>query len=592
MSWKSALIIAAALALATLLRTRSPADRAAVLRLGVSLVLMLPVIALFLPALQVEMAAEPVAPMPVETWTGAETAPLEIAALQPVPATIWDDPSSLIGILYLGGLFMVALRIGAGLLTLSRWTRAASPVTNSVWLSAFERVRPAGRAGERIRFLLSDDTPAPLSWGWLKPVVLVDRDTLEREEDAEAILAHEIAHIVRRDWPALMMTRTAVALFWFNPLVWLLERELVQQAEEAADCSALVRVEATQYAQTLVSCAQHGRGPLVPANSMAPRASGLKRRVHAILDGRASMKSGSFWTLAAMLGCAGFAAPLAAIELVPAVAELVEPEAPEAVEAPEAPLAPIARPAAASAPAAPAPLAALAPVAAAAPARAPAPPRAPDGEVIEIPAIDVDVPEQRIHVPAVKVDVDGVRVHVPAMNVVAPRVKVNVPPIKVHLPNGELAPLAFAFNGAHMQGWSAEDRAEFEREMREVRREVHRETREAAREARAEARTERIKVRHDRDAARRGMLHGAKGMEKGAEGMVHGARKMEEEARKLQSRDYRAQQIARAAAEGRTLTHQELIDAIPKLRQGARKMIAGAEKMRASAARMRAQGHN
>jgi regulator of protease activity HflC (stomatin/prohibitin superfamily) len=54
MSWKSALIIGAALALAALLRSRSPADRAAVLRLGVSLLLLLPAIALFLPALQIE----------------------------------------------------------------------------------------------------------------------------------------------------------------------------------------------------------------------------------------------------------------------------------------------------------------------------------------------------------------------------------------------------------------------------------------------------------------------------------------------------------------------------------------------------------
>ena len=124
MSWKSALIIAAALMLATLLRSRSAADRAAVLRLAVGLLLALPVIAMFLPALQVEMAPEEAQPLPFEALLAtASGAPMEIAPLQPVPVTIWDDPSALIGIAYLGGLLMVALRIAAGLWTLRRWTR-------------------------------------------------------------------------------------------------------------------------------------------------------------------------------------------------------------------------------------------------------------------------------------------------------------------------------------------------------------------------------------------------------------------------------------------------------------------------------------
>ena len=50
MAWKSALISGAALALAYVLRSRAAADRALVLRLGVFMLLLLPVIALSLPA--------------------------------------------------------------------------------------------------------------------------------------------------------------------------------------------------------------------------------------------------------------------------------------------------------------------------------------------------------------------------------------------------------------------------------------------------------------------------------------------------------------------------------------------------------------
>ena len=59
MAWKSALIAGAALALAHVLRSRSAADRALVLRLGVTMLLLLPLIALWLPALEIVAFAAP-----------------------------------------------------------------------------------------------------------------------------------------------------------------------------------------------------------------------------------------------------------------------------------------------------------------------------------------------------------------------------------------------------------------------------------------------------------------------------------------------------------------------------------------------------
>ncbi|HLL58785.1 MAG TPA: hypothetical protein VK391_02715, partial [Allosphingosinicella sp.] len=57
MAWKSSLIAGVALLLAALLKSRSAADRAAILQVGVALLLALPFVSMFLPALQVEMAA-------------------------------------------------------------------------------------------------------------------------------------------------------------------------------------------------------------------------------------------------------------------------------------------------------------------------------------------------------------------------------------------------------------------------------------------------------------------------------------------------------------------------------------------------------
>src|SRR3954467_14763929 len=62
MAWKSALISGAALALAFVLRSRAASDRALVLRLGIVMLLLLPIIAVALPALKIEAWAAAAAP--------------------------------------------------------------------------------------------------------------------------------------------------------------------------------------------------------------------------------------------------------------------------------------------------------------------------------------------------------------------------------------------------------------------------------------------------------------------------------------------------------------------------------------------------
>jgi hypothetical protein len=92
--------------------------------------------------------------------------------------------------------------------------------------------------------------------------------------------------------------------------------------------------------------------------------------------------------------------------------------------------------------------------------------------------------------------------------------------------------------------------------------------------------------------SRRGMAAGAEGMEGGARGMEQGARQMDSQAEKLRSESFRNEQIARAAREGRTVTHQDLLAMIPRLHAGADRMRQGAEKMRRGAQAMREGRHD
>ncbi|QPQ54201.1 M56 family metallopeptidase [Allosphingosinicella flava] len=521
MGWKSALIAGIALVAGLVLKSRSPGDRAAILRLAVGLILLLPLISLAGPALQMEnpIATAEMAPVIAQSDAADLSA---LPATAPAPSSLPDNPGFLIGLAYLAGLLLLGLRLASGYVTLQRWTWAAREVDSPVWREALERARASAGDKRGTRLLLSSSVPAPLSWGWAQPVILIDNETYERPDDAYAVLAHEMAHVVRADWVALMLSRLAVAFFWFNPLIWYLEREMVQQSEEAADAQAVAEVEPAHYAQTLMSCIMHSRGGMVPANSIRPSRSGLSRRIYAVLDGRGrAIRSGSKWTLAAMIGCAALAAPLAALELV----------APTPPAPPEAPLAPA--PAVATL--------GSAPVAAPAPAAAPRP-------VDPVPS-------------AGEIRDDIARARAEARH-------------------------------AREQAQIARDRdlRDLDKELAGLDETIAREMRGSmahARGAAAHAVDGRAIAAAVQKEVRHSMAMSSRDMEKAARDMENGARDMEREADRLRDARYREQQIAKAAAEGKTVTHQDLLNAIPKMKNGAQGMRKGARKMREGAQKMR-----
>lgn len=569
MAWKSALISGAALMLAMMLRSRAAADRAMVLRIGVVMLLALPLIVSFLPAFEIVAFAAPAAPPAY--LTAADLAAL--SALPPAPEpTIWDDPTPLILLAYLGGVAMAGSRLLAGLWMLRRWTRGAVEVTDPDWLAAFERVRWAADKPDAIRLLAADGVKSPLSWGWRRPVILIDPDLIADAEDAEAILAHEVAHIARGDWPMLMLSRVAAVLFWFNPLVWVLEREIVQQAEEAADLAAAERMDPARYAETLLAQARFNG--LVPAHSIAPVGGALGRRVRAVLDRQTRERpAGSALTGLAMLACLGVAAPVAAARLVAAVQPAPVP--------PVAPTIQVAQPAIAA-------------------PRAPRAPDAPEPPLAPQAPLGPDLGPEIGH--AVAAAMASADTAMAAADVTLAEVMPRLPHI--------MAAASVAVDSQELR----EALREAERERREALHEVHRElARERSRmndERRAEVaralRDANLAVARARpriDAAARegrraavvarrphlaGMARGADDMARGAAQMEQGADQMERTARRLRSDPaYREEQIARAQARGETVTHEELIRAADGMESGVRGMRDGARSMRQSAERMR-----
>jgi len=341
---KSLLIAGLTLGLLQLLKNRSAAERSWVAHIGLLALVIMAFAPLVLPSWNVETpalferaavpASEPVAQQPVASTARAANVPatplpaapsLKVAATPSLPSlspvlaatALYAVPAAILLMLtFLALCRLIALRARADVLV------------DGHWLSALARAQRRMGFKHGTALLTSDELASPISWGLMRPVILLNSRAVEAAGEAEAIIAHELAHVARMDWIKLLLARVATALFWFNPLVWILGREAHQLREEAADDSVLgADIPDTDYAQLLVGVARHEcPGLLLGAHGVAPSKSSLARRVARVLDGKSvrGPVARSF-ALGVFSGAVLVAAPLAALTFTPPAPKAVKP---------------------------------------------------------------------------------------------------------------------------------------------------------------------------------------------------------------------------------------------------------------------------
>lgn len=94
----------------------------------------------------------------------------------------------------------------------------------------------------------------PATVGVRRPVILLPAGWRTwRQDKLEAVLAHELSHVARRDALTQLLSLLYRAIFWFSPLSWWLDRQLSELAEQASDEAALAGgADSTLYAETLL----------------------------------------------------------------------------------------------------------------------------------------------------------------------------------------------------------------------------------------------------------------------------------------------------------------------------------------------------
>ena len=200
-----------------------------------------------------------------------------------------------------------------------RWRRIYSlmwdgiPLRTGREVEALRRLESVAGTRKPISIRLSHASLEPGVFGILRPVLLWPEGISERlgDEHLEAILAHELWHVRRRDNLAATIHMLVEALFWFHPLVWWLGARLVEERERACDQEVLALGSQRQvYAESILkTCEFCVEAPLACISGVA--GADLKQRIVQIMtQGLAEKLSFSRKMLLATIGALAIAAPI------------------------------------------------------------------------------------------------------------------------------------------------------------------------------------------------------------------------------------------------------------------------------------------
>ncbi len=127
----------------------------------------------------------------------------------------------------------------------------------------------------------------PMVVGLLRPMVLLPQVTFAQDE-LPLILKHELVHIKRKDlWYKSLMLST-LAIHWFNPMIHLAVRSVLNLCEISCDEEVLKGIGAkgrARYGESVIGTARNrGAYKTALSTNFYSGTKGMKKRIYAMMD--------------------------------------------------------------------------------------------------------------------------------------------------------------------------------------------------------------------------------------------------------------------------------------------------------------------
>ena len=291
---RSAIVLLAALALRQLVVRASAASRYRLLLGGVVAVATLPLLSVLLPTVPISLGH-------AGSSSGATVTVAEISSVAREAGTAAHAVNWAI-LIWFAGVFVSVAPLLPGALSARRMMKRAQPLLDAAWLTLLDDLSSGEVPSRKPELLVSDEMLSPLTCGVVRPRIVLPADARHWNDlRRRVVLLHEMAHIRRYDLGAQVCVHLISALWWFQPLIWLMRRKLRIESELACDAEALASgVLPSIYAEELLALAKgiNSSYRLSSAAISMARRDDLHIRFAAILKSRRPLPSQlQMWTV-------------------------------------------------------------------------------------------------------------------------------------------------------------------------------------------------------------------------------------------------------------------------------------------------------
>lgn len=189
-----------------------------------------------------------------------------------VPTNTGLHAATLLTAIWVIGIFALAVYAVVSFVKLRKQTAEAVPYRENIYLC--------------------DRIPTPFILGIVKPRIFLPSSI--NEADIPYVLAHEKAHLKRRDHLWKPLGFVLLSIYWFNPLIWIAYILLCRDIELACDEKVIKALGAEckkPYADALINCSVSQRR--ISACPVAFGETDVKGRIQSVLN----YKKPAFWVL-------------------------------------------------------------------------------------------------------------------------------------------------------------------------------------------------------------------------------------------------------------------------------------------------------
>ncbi len=201
--------------------------------------------------------------------------------------TYFNRNLPLIVSIWLLGVTIFLLRLLGGITYIQYLRRRMNFPPDEYWAELKDKILQKAGVNRTVELVESAMVRTPMVIGHLTPMILFPIGVMNRlaPEEVEAILSHEIAHILRNDYIVNIAQSIVEALFYFHPAVWWLSSQVRNARESCCDDIAIKLCgNSMNYAKALVVVQDMNFYPLSPSLAFAGQQKNqLLMRVQRIL---------------------------------------------------------------------------------------------------------------------------------------------------------------------------------------------------------------------------------------------------------------------------------------------------------------------